>query len=472
MNLENHIINQGTVILFGATGDLSKRRIIPALYALVRDNKMGNFSFIGAALEDVTKDFVLSESKKYIDRCEEASWHAFESRFFYQKMDVTSAADFQKLADFIEFQEKEQQSYGNRLIYMAVHPKFFALITEQLANSNIISRMAQQADKPWYRVVYEKPFGSDRKSAREINRSISKYLQEFQIFRVDHYLAKDIVGTLALLRFTNRIFEPLWNSENIDWIEIILSETVGMNGRGAFYDTVGALKDVVQNHMLQIVALLAMEAPEFLTGDYIRDQKAVVLQKIEVVDGIFGQYKGYKQEKQVNQNSTTETFAALKLKIDTPRWQGVPFYLKTGKCLSKKETIITIQFKPAKCLLSTSCPSDSNYLTIRVMPEPGFSLVLNVKKPGLLVEVMPVAMDFCYECKFGFVSDNVYELVLQEVLSGEQAISVRFDEIEYAWDVIDRLKELYLPLYEYEKGTRGPDQLQEFAQRNGMKWRY
>jgi glucose-6-phosphate 1-dehydrogenase len=247
---------------------------------------------------------------------------------------------------------------------------------------------------------------------------------------------------------------------------------VGMNGRGAFYDTVGALKDVVQNHMLQIVALLAMEAPEFLTGDYIRDQKAVVLQKIEVVDGIFGQYKGYKQEKQVNQNSTTETFAALKLKIDTPRWQGVPFYLKTGKCLSKKETIITIQFKPAKCLLSTSCPSDSNYLTIRVMPEPGFSLVLNVKKPGLLVEVMPVAMDFCYECKFGFVSDNVYELVLQEVLSGEQAISVRFDEIEYAWDVIDRLKELYLPLYEYEKGTRGPDQLQEFAQRNGMKWRY
>lgn len=464
--------NQGTIILFGATGDLSKKRILPALYALIRDKKMGNFSIIGAALEDFTASHVLSECKKYVDNCDEASWADFESRFYYQKIDVTSAADFQKLADLVLVHEKENVSVGNRLIYLAVHPKFFAMITEHLAASKIINRMTQAKDNPWYRVVYEKPFGADRASAENINHSISKQLQEFQIFRVDHYLAKDIVGTLALLRFTNRIVEPLWNNENIDWVEIALSETASMDGRGAFYDTNGALKDVVQNHMLQIVALLAMEAPRYLTGDYIRDQKSLVLQKVEPIEGILGQYKGYKQEKNVNPHSTTETFAALKLMINTPRWQGVPFYLRTGKSLNKKETVITIQFKPVKCLLSTSCPSDSDYLTIRVMPEPGFSITLNVKRPGLLVEVMPVSMDFCYECKFGLVTENVYELVLQEVLSGEQAISVRFDEIEYAWDIIDRLKKLPLPLFDYEKGTQGPEELQKFAQKNNIRWRY
>ena len=223
--------------------------------------------------------------------------------------------------------------------------------------------------------------------------------------------------------------------------------------------------------MLQIVALLAMEAPQSLSGDYVRDEKALVLQKIEFIDGILAQYKGYKQEKGVKPDSTTETFAALKLMINTPRWQGVPFYLRTGKSLNKKETIINIQFKHVKCLLSTSCPSDSNYLTIRVMPEPGFCIMLNVKKPGLLLEVLPVPMDFCYECKFGTVIENVYELVLQEVISGEQAISVRFDEIEYAWDVIDQLKKLQLPLFEYEQGTQGPEELKDFAQKNAMRWR-
>jgi glucose-6-phosphate 1-dehydrogenase len=462
---------EGSVILFGATGDLSKRRIIPALYALMREKKMGNFSIIGAALDDVSSMQVLQESKRYIDQVDEASWAAFESRFYYQKIDVTSAEDFLALKKLIETHEQEYECLGNRLVYLAVHPKFFSLITKQLADVALINRMNEPAEKPWCRVVYEKPFGSDQVTAHTINDSISKQLQEFQIYRVDHYLAKDIVGTLALLRFTNRILEPLWNNENIDWIEIILSETVGMNGRGSFYDTNGALKDVVQNHMLQIVALLAMEAPLYLTGDYIRDQKAVVLQKIEAVDGFLGQYDGYKQEKDVNSNSTTETFAALKLLVDTPRWQGVPFYLRTGKCLNKKETLINIQFKQVKCLLSTSCPSDANYLTIRVMPEPGFCIMLNVKKPGLLIEVVPVPMDFCYECKFGNVPENVYELVLQEVFLGEQSISVRFDEIEYSWDIIDRLKKLQLPLYDYEKGSLGPKELENFAQKNKMRWR-
>ncbi len=303
-----------------------------------------------------------------------------------------------------------------------------------------------------------------------MNIRISHYLEESQIFRVDHYLAKDIVGTLALVRFTNRVFEPLWNGENIDWIEIALRETVCVDGRGAYYDTYGALKDVVQNHMMQIVALLAMEAPCSLSGDAIRDQVTCILQKIRPVDGFLGQYDGYKQEPGVASASTTETFAAVKLMIDTPRWNQVPFYITTGKCLSKKETIITVQFKPVACLLTSSCPSEANKLTIRILPEPGFSLELNVKKPGMFVEVMPVSMDFCYECRFGSVKGNTYELVLQEVMVGEQSISVRFDEIEYAWEVIQKIKDLNLPLYDYKKDTNGPEELKDFVQKNGMRW--
>lgn len=460
---------EGTFLLFGATGDLSKRRIIPALYALVRDKKISNFFIVGAALEDITGSEVLQRSKQYIEHYDEQSWDIFESRFFYQKTDVTSLDDFKKLAHTIQNYEQAHKIIPNRLVYLALPPQFFSSVTEYLAAAGIIKKMNKQTDQPWYRVAYEKPFGFDHASAYALNKTISNYLKEFQIFRIDHYLAQDIVGTLALIRFTNRILEPLWNHENIAWVEVVLSETAGVEERGAFYDICGALKDVVQNHMLQIVALLAMETPEHLSGNFIRDQKAAILQKIEPVDGILGQYNGYKQEKNVPSHSTTETFAAIKLMINTPRWHGVPFYLKTGKCLTKKETVITIQFKPVACLLSAQCPSDANSLTIRVLPDPGFELMLNVKKPGVALEVMPITMDFCYECKFGTIPKNVYELLLKELLEGEQSISVRLDEIEYAWDIIDRLKKLALPLYEYQKGSHGPMQLETFEQKNKMR---
>ena len=463
--------NQGVFILFGATGDLSKRRIIPALYALSFQNKIGNISIIGIGLEDALAIDVINASKPYIDNFDAAHWAAFESRFFYYKMDVTQFTEFYQLKEFVESHEKEHAFTGNRLVYLAVHPKFFAPITEQLAQVNLIYTMSTPTDISWCRIAYEKPFGLDKKSAQEINTNIAQYLQEFQIFRVDHYLAKDIVGTIALLRFTNCILEPLWNNQHIDWVEIVLSETATMGGRGTFYDACGALKDVVQNHMLQIVALLAMESPEFLSGEYIREQKSRILKKIEPLDGFLAQYKGYRQEQGVHRNSDTETFAALKLLIHTPRWQQTPFYLRTGKGLNKKETVITIQFKPVTCLLTTHCPSIANYLSIRVMPEPGFSIKLNVKKPGMKIEVVPVEMDFCYECKFSEIHNNVYQLVLQELFLGEQGISVRFDEVEHAWEVIDKIKKLSLPLYHYEQGSSGPEELYEFARKNNMKWR-
>ncbi len=450
---------------------MSKRRIIPALYAQYRDKKIGNFQCIGVAREDVTKDDVLNASKPYIEYYNDALWNLFCSNFYYQKVDVTVPSDFQKLSEFVVALEQKNQRIDNRLLYLALPPQFFVTVTEHCAQAGIVTKMTDASVFPWHRIVYEKPFGSDYASACLINKKISNYLAEFQIFRVDHYLAKDIVGTLALLRFTNRIFEPLWNADNIDWIEIVLSETSDIGSRGYYYDAYGALKDVVQNHILQIVALLAMEAPQSLSGDFMRDKKAEILQKIRCSDGLLGQYVGYKNEKDVQPNSTTETFAALQLFIDTDRWREVPWYIKTGKSLAKKETIITVKFKSVVCLLTTSCPSESNSLTIRVMPEPGFAITLNVKKPGPRIEVMPVAMDFCYECKFGTIIENVYEFVVQEVLNGEQSISVRFDEIEYAWKVIDHIKELSLPLFPYQKGSLGPQELQEFARKHRMHWR-
>jgi len=464
-------VTEGTIILFGATGDLSKRRIIPALYTLFRDKKVENFKCIGVAYESTTKEEVLQASKPYVESCNEELWNCFSANFYYLKVDVTQQSDFVGLADFIASLEQKNKGVNNRLLYLALPPQLFVTVTEQCAYAGIINKMHDEETVPWRRIVYEKPFGSDFQSALLINKTISHYLEEFQIFRVDHYLAKDIVGTLALVRFTNRIFEPLWNAENIDWVEIELSETSDIGNRGYYYDSYGALKDVVQNHILQIIALLAMESPQSLSGDFIRDKKAEILQKIRCSDGILGQYRGYREEKNVQSDSTTETFAALQLFVDTDRWKKVPWYIRTGKCLTKKETVITIQFKSVACLLTTSCPSESNCLTIRVMPEPGFAITLNVKKPGPRVEVMPVAMDFCYECKFGTVVENVYEFVLQEVLHGEQSISVRFDEIEYAWQVIDQIKRLNLPLCVYQKESQGPHELQIFAEKNKMKWR-
>jgi glucose-6-phosphate 1-dehydrogenase len=462
-----------TFVVVGATGDLARRRLLPALYSLLKHGKMPQQWFImGVALETIEPSEILAGAREFVEEFDEQTWQKFIDHFWYKKTDFSVQNNVEELAALItDLEQKKFNQVGNRIIYMAIPPQFFVPVTQAFANNGIIKRIDKNsAQNPWCRVVYEKPFGQDRVSAHEMNVLISNYLDESQIFRVDHYLAKDIVGTLALVRFTNRVFEPLWNSENIEWVEIALRETVCVDGRGAYYDKYGALKDVVQNHLMQIVALLAMEAPCSLSGDSIRDQTTCILQKIRPVDGILAQYEGYHHDKGIKPDSTTETFAAVKLLIDTPRWENVPFYVSTGKCLTKKETVITIQFKPVVCLLSSSCPSEANKLTIRVLPEPGFSLELNVKKPGMLVEVMPVSMDFCYECRFGSVKGNTYELVLQEVMAGEQSISVRFDEIEYAWDIIEKIKALHLPLYQYEKGTNGPEELKDFAHKNGMRW--
>ncbi len=463
-------MDKTTIVILGATGDLATRRLIPALFHLTEQRQLKDYIIVGAALTQCDASEVLQKAKKYISDLDERRWEQFEERFFYVSVDFTRQEDFKTLADQINKLESEWKMPGNRVVYMATSPSFFCPVTQELSNAEIIHKQDDD-QQSWTRVIYEKPFGHDSASARALNECISNYLDESQIFRIDHYLAKNIVGNIALLRFTNRVFEPLWNKDNIAWVEIVLSETSGVRGSGHYYDSYGAINDVVQNHILQIIALIGMEAPVYLSGEFIRDEKARVLKHVRAVDLLLGQYEGYQSEEGVAHDSTTETFAAAHLTIDNARWQGVPFYIRTGKALDKKETVITIQFKEVKCLLQTSCPTEPNYLRIRVMPEPGFALVLNVKKPGMIEEIEPIAMDFCYEKRFGKVPENAYEVLLQEVLKGEPSVSVREDEIEYAWNMIDALKKLDRPVYTYKKGSHGPKELQEFAHKHSMRWR-
>lgn len=464
-------MNECAFIIFGATGDLTKRKLIPAIYRLIANNKLKNFIVVGAALEDASMQKILDSAKPFIEGgIDEAVWQTLQARVYYQQLNFKNKDDFARLAATVTELEKKHTVSGNRLAYLAVAASFFCDITKYAAESGLIQKLDASA-KIWHRIVYEKPFGHDAKSAHIINDCIEAHLHENQAYRIDHYLTKELVSNIALIRFTNCIFEPLWNNRYIDNVQIVLSEQVGVENRGAYYDAYGALRDVVQNHMLELLALIAMEAPEKLTGEFIRDQRAKALKKVRVVDYVFGQYAGYKNEHAVAKDSQTETFAALFLMIDNPRWAGVPFYLKTGKCLDKKETVIHIKFKQVDCLLAKNCPSDSNYLTIRLSPDESFILTLNAKKPGTQQEIAPVSMEYCHSSRFFTGALSGYETLLEEVMRGEQSVSVRSDEIEYAWNIIDAIKPGAAPVHEYDQGTQGPQAATEFANKHGMRWR-
>ncbi|HLC07058.1 MAG TPA: glucose-6-phosphate dehydrogenase [Candidatus Babeliales bacterium] len=481
-----------TIILFGATGDLSKRKIIPALYRFVAHKKLENFIIVGAAFDDVTADQMINAARPFVQSGDEDVWNTLRMNSYYKKINFTEKDDYEELNAFVQkcesshraLEESPSTSSGraqeidrkielckyNRLFYLATGSQFFCPITYHIARIGLLQRK-EVRDAAWHRIVYEKPFGHDVKSAHEINECIKNTINESQVYRIDHYLTKEVVSNIAMIRFTNCVLEPLWSNRYIDQVQIILSESGGIEGRGMYYDTAGALRDVVQNHMLEMLALVCMESPEKLTGDYIRAERVKVLEKVRFVDGILGQYNGYASEKHVNPDSCTDTYASLKLAVDTPRWLGVPFYLKTGKCLNKKETIIHIKFKQVDCLLMRGCPMDSNWLTIQIAPEAIFLLTLNAKVPGQAEQVMPVGMEFCHSCLYGLQTPEAYEVLLEEIMRGEQSISVRFDEIEYAWKVIDVIEAQKLPVYQYAQGSTGPQEEKQHMEKHGMRWR-
>lgn len=461
-------MNDCTIIIIGITGDLARRKLIPALYKLISIGKLKKFLLVGAALEDTNIDQILNDAQSYIQPYDEATWKLLRQSSYYIRVDALRVHDFGALQEFVSRLERAHTMFGNRLLYCSTAANFFCPITEHAVRVCLIER---RTTDPWHRVVYEKPFGHDLRSAHDINTCLSRLLDDEQIYRIDHYITEELVSNIALVRFTNCVFEPLWNNHYISQVQIILNEKLCVGNRGGYYDKYGALKDMLQNHMLELLALIGMEVPKELTGEQIRAERAHVLKHVRVVDALIGQYKGYLQELHVQEGSKTETFAAAHLIIDNARWKGVPFFLKTGKCLHQKDTVIHVQFKAVECLIAKQCPSEPNCLTIQVTPDPSFFLTLNVKKPGFVKEVVPVRMEFCHSCYFKEHSAESYVVIFEEVMHGEHSVSVRFDEIEHAWKVVDTINAMNLPLYQYERGSHGPKELEQFSLKHGMRWR-
>jgi glucose-6-phosphate 1-dehydrogenase len=463
-------MNNVTIVIFGATGDLTKRKLLPSLYRLLQHKKLSNFAIVGAARDAVSIEQIMNGAREFVQDFDAQVWNELTKNVHYVPLDFTHASDYEKLSNFLNDLEHKQGLSGNRIIYLATAAYFFCTITNLVASYKIALKLDHKSPV-WHRLVYEKPFGNDSQSAQDINSCIAQSFYESQIYRVDHYLSKELVSNIALVRFTNCILEPLWNNSYIENVQIVLSETLGVSGRGGYYDHYGALADVMQNHMLELMALIAMEAPERLTGEHIRDQRVSVLKKINVEDALLGQYQGYHDEKDVAQGSTTETFAVACLTVDNNRWRGVPFYLKTGKLLDKKETVIHIKFKEVDCLLAKACPSDTNYVTFRIYPDSSFVLTLNVKKPNTLQEVVPVNIEFSHNALYSSATPEAYEVMFIEIMRGSQEISVRFDEIEYAWRIIEQIRALELPVYQYRQSSNGPIEIEQFNKKHNLRWR-
>lgn len=454
-----------TFVILGATGDLTKRYILPAIYRLVKEKKIKKCCIIGVARRELKIEAILNESKSFVKKINKSTWSKIEKAAYYHQLNFYEIEDYKKLGQLLNIVEKKHHLSGNRLFYLATLPNHFDVITNYLAKTEI----AKESDQKWSRLVYEKPFGEDLLSARKINACISRVFKENQVFRIDHYLGKELVGNITMLRFTNRIFEPLWNNNHIENIQVVFNEKIGVEGRGEYYDKYGALKDVLQNHVLQMMALTTMNVPKNLSGDYIRDEKAKILKASQVDDVLLGQYENYQWEQDIPKNSQTETFAAVKLLINNHRWSGVPIYLKTGKALDEKKVIIHIQFKRVECLLSV-CPNGSNHLTIRVQPDEGFELELFAKVPGEGDKIEPVKMNFSHQCITKQNSPEAYQILLSDVIKGDQSLFVRNDEIESAWEIIDKINAKKLKVYSYPKGSKGPKEMEDFEKKHNMRW--
>ena len=459
-----------TFIILGATGDLTKRKLIPAIYKLVASKKLAHFAIIGVSLDPTTMAQVFAQARAFIPEADEGIWQQMQDASYYQCMDFNDQIAYGALHGLIESVERKHSTGQNRLFYLATMPHHFITITRQLAAHSIVRKQSTRQGIGWQRVVYEKPFGDSLASAREINEAIAQVFDEQQVFRIDHWLGKELVGNIALARFTNLIFEPLWNREHIDSVQIVISEAIGIEGRSAFFDAYGMLKDMVQNHVLQVLSLVAMEDPKHFTADDLRDAKAAVLARVTIDNALFGQYQGYLQEPGINPQSTTDTFVALKLSVHTPRWEGVPFYVKTGKYLDKTAAAVHIKFKKVKCLLDV-CPTDTNYLTIDIQPNEGMHLTLNVKKPGVFNEVIPVAMSFSHKALFGPNTPAAYEVLLADVIKGDQCAFVRADEIDYSWSIIQQLSNKPKELHAYSRGSAGPDALATLDPERKIVWK-
>jgi glucose-6-phosphate 1-dehydrogenase len=471
-----------SIIIFGASGDLTQRKLIPSLFNLHRKERMpqkfrivgyGNTAFTDEQFREHLKQGMKEfASYEYTDD----EWNTFASNLAYQQGRYTDLADFKKLSNFLKAWE---DGSGNRIYYMATPPGVFPNIVDLLG-------LTDQLDEQngWRRVVIEKPFGTDLASARSLNQQIHKALHERQIYRIDHYLGKETVQNILVSRFANTIFEPLWNRNYIDHVEITVAEEVGVEHRARFYDQVGVLRDMFQNHLLQLVALVAMEPPVSFDATALRNEKVKVLSAIQPMSAeevpertVRAQYKGYRQEEGVDPNSTTPTYAAVRLQIDNWRWQGVPFYLRSGKCLPEKLSQIIIEFKEPPHLLFPKAQEHltPNMLVLYLQPDEGIHLRFEAKVPDTGSQMRSVDMEFHYADSFGKTAiPEAYERLLLDVLTGDASLFTRADEVETAWGLIDPILHAWeaekQSLAFYDPGSWGPREADELLIREGRKW--
>jgi glucose-6-phosphate 1-dehydrogenase len=471
-----------SIVIFGASGDLTERKLVPSLFNLCRKDRLPErFRIVGYGNTEFTDDQFrahLKEGLKEFASFEysEEEWERFAPNLAYLQGRYTDLADFKKLGNFLKDWENGS---GNRVYYMATPPGIFPNIIDLLGLTDQLGE-----ENGWRRVVIEKPFGTDLESARSLNAQIHKALNERQIYRIDHYLGKETVQNILVARFANTIFEPLWNRNYIDHVEITVAEQVGVEHRARFYDQVGVLRDMFQNHLLQLVTLVAMEPPVSFDATALRNEKVKVLSAIQPMKKedvprrtVLAQYKGYREEKEVEPQSKTPTYAAVRLQIDNWRWQGVPFYLRSGKCLKEKLSQITIEFKEPPHLLFPGAKDrlTPNMLVLYLQPDEGMHWRFEAKVPDTVAQMRSVDMEFHYADSFGKTAiPEAYERLLLDILTDDASLFTRADEVETAWGLIDPIIRAWdarkQPLPFYEPGSWGPAEADDLLARDKRQW--
>ncbi|WP_166240704.1 glucose-6-phosphate dehydrogenase [Paenibacillus turpanensis] len=499
MNTANHTTlnssDRAVYFIFGATGDLAQRKLFPAIYSMYREGKLGqNFAVVGLARRPRTREQFREDVQASIEEfCRfkpdnNEEWNAFAEHFEYMSLDVSSVPGFVELCKLAEQLDERFETGGNRLFYLALAPEHFGIVAHNLKNGGLLE------GDGWRRLVIEKPFGYDLSSAEKLNSELCEVFKEEQIYRIDHYLGKEMVQNIGIIRFANAFFEPLWNNKHIANVQITLGETVGVEDRGGYYDRSGALRDMGQNHMLQMITMIAMEPPSRLNPEDIRDEKVKVLRSLrkyrstEEVRGhvVRGQYAegtlngkpvpGYREEDKVAPDSTTETYFAAKVFVDNFRWAGVPFYIRTGKRLPAKATEVVVEFKkvPDNVYLTEKHDLEPNLLVFRVQPMEGVYIRFNGKSTGSSEGIVPVAMDFAHSSGVGINTPEAYERLLYDAARGDSTYFTRWDEVKLAWSFVDKIAEAWKEdtsdIRSYAAGSWGPVASHELLAKDGFKW--
>jgi len=471
-----------SIIIFGASGDLTKRKLIPSLLNLYRKGRMPKtFQIVGfggtAFTDEEFREHLHNGAKQFASfEFKDDEWASFAPHLFYQQGHYEQTVDFETLS--AKLTDLESNIPSNRLFYMALPPTLFPKIIDNLGATNQLAE-----DSNWRRVVLEKPFGTDLASALELNQQVHKALNENQIYRIDHYLGKETVQNILFTRFANTIYEPVWNRNYIDNIQITVAEKVGLEHRAGFYDGVGVLRDMFQNHLLQLLTLVAMEPPASFSAHHLRNEKVKVLSAIKpmtpeqvAMNTVRAQYKGYRDEPQVKPNSTTPTYAAMRLFVNNWRWQGVPFYLRSGKYLAEKQSQIIIQFKQPPLAMFPMQTMKPNLLMLYLQPDEGVHIRFEAKAPDTVAETRPVDMEFHYDQAFGRTAiPEAYERLLLDALQGDASLFTRADEVETAWTLIDPILQTWethqTPLMAiYKRGSWGPPEGYELLARDSHRW--